>query len=376
MSSQSFVEIGQLETLINEGQRLQQSPKSNKILQASSDSKLAIPVTTLIERWIEKSISLIYSLLPKTIINSDLNRINDVFSRQNDKIIQHNSDDISIVIDSLQTCLDFFRWLTNFDDKVLDRRQQANFHFGPLHAIVNYLDENLVPELMGLEDGKTKKTAKLHLYGRIYAWALGIVKLNEVGYCQLLGASLRSMLELYIDFALIDSDLIDNALEKFFVFDMAHRYWSAKKLLDIDKELGKPERESSALRNHLIDGDQKEENIRSIWGTKRVLHWSGMKVEDRARKAGLLDIHRDVYYYGNMFIHSGYIGSPNTEEDAHLLCAHVYALSAMMLKDTSLNISDESNIEHKDDVKKEIEDLYLIYGYFQVWKSWVNSRLK
>ncbi|MBN2155281.1 MAG: hypothetical protein JW776_04510 [Candidatus Lokiarchaeota archaeon] len=295
-------------------------------------------------------------------------------SKRNGRIIQYDTNDISVVIDSLQLCLAFFKWLTGFDVSILDRRQQANFYFGPLESIVNYLYVNLIPKLIGLEDGRTKNTALLHLYGRMFLLAFGLVKLNEVRCCQILAASLRSMLELYIDFFLISRELIDNGIEKYFVFDMVHHYRSAKKLLDIDKELGRPDRESSNLRDYLIDGDHKQEIIRSIWGKNRVSHWSDLIVEDRARKAGLLDIHRDVYYYGNMFIHSGYVDFPKTEKDAHLLCAHVYSLSTKMLKDTTMLMVEEGNIEQKNDVKKEVEDLYLFYAYFQLWKSWGNNQ--
>jgi hypothetical protein len=62
VNPKSFTEIGQIEALINEGERLQQSPRSNNILQASSDSGLAIPVTTLIDRWVEKSIN--FTVIP------------------------------------------------------------------------------------------------------------------------------------------------------------------------------------------------------------------------------------------------------------------------------------------------------------------------
>ena len=371
----SICEINELKVLISEGNRLKELPESRSVFGVS-DSGLAVPIVSRMDSWMTEGIKRICSLLPKKIIDVDFSEIASLYpsGNQNQIITFVRKERINTILNALYRCLNFFEWLIQFDETKLDPKQKAEFYFASLEAIFLYIQKELVSSLMGLEDGKTRKTALLHLYGRIFQLAHGIVKLNDIVCCPLLIASLRGLLELYVDMSLIKKGLIDNGLEKFFFFDELYKFRSAKNLVRIDKEIRRPEEESSVLTEHIRNREQTTQKAQILWGQKPkyITHWSNLKLEDRARKVNELKIYREIYYYGNMYVHSGYVDFPRTENDAHLLCAHVYALSSEILKNSIDMICAEINMAQKGDIEQETTGIYLFFGCFQVWKAWIR----
>lgn len=369
MTPNSCYEIGQLKALIIEGRQLLTVPEIN-VFNASSSSDLAVPINIHLDKWVEKSLTLLYSLLPQAIINTDFRNLTEI-SKKNIVHVPAKKRLFSLIT-SLEKCLAYLSWLLTFNEESLNLCQRAKLNFESLDAIVKYSQENLAPLLLGLEDGRTKKTAMLHLYGRLYQLSLSVVKLNDLSCCQLLVASLRSMLELFLDIVLINDNIIGNCVEKFFTFEMAHRLRTAKILIAIDEELKKPAKESSVLRKYLEDSESKEEIIKSLWKKIPKNHWTDLPVEKRARIANQLELYRHIYYNANMYVHSGYVSFPKTEDEAHSLCSYVYAFSMQMIKEASEITCEVANLADKDEIKQEIERIYLLYCYFQVWKSEVQ----
>jgi hypothetical protein len=372
----SICEINELKALISEGNRLKELPESRSVFGVS-DSGLAVPIVSRMDSWMTEGIKQICSLLPKKIIDADFAEIAGLYSscgNQNRIITFVRKERINTILNALHRCLNFFEWVTQFDETKLDSKQKAEFYFATLEAIVLCTQKDLISSLIGLEDGKTKKTALLHLYGRIFQLVRGIVKLNDVVCYQLLIASLRGLLELYIDMSLIKKGLIDNGLEKIFFFDELYKFRSAKNLVRIDKEIKRPEEESSVLTEHIRNKEQITQKAQILWGQKPkyITHWSNLKLEDRARKVNELKIYREIYYYGNMYVHSGYVDFPRTENDAHLLCANVYSLSSEIFKKSIDMICAEINMAQKEDIEQETTGIYLFFGYFQVWKAWIR----
>jgi hypothetical protein len=368
-----IAEIDELKRLISEGCRLKGLPEFNGIFGTLQSSGLAVPITSQIDNWGDKAIKLIYLLLPKAIINPYFVETANIYDSKIGKgriIASGDKDVINKIVNDLEKCLSFLKWCEGFDETKLNAKQKAKFSYVPLWTIVEYTHKVLIPALMGLEDGKTKNTALLHLYGRIFLLAKSIVKLDNFTDCQLLTASFRTLLELYIDMLLIMRGSIDNGIEKFFSFDEIYKFNSAKHLLRIDEELNRPAKESSALKSSLENPEQKISLQKKLWGDKaKPMHWTNLTPEDRSRKAGELETFRNIYYYGNMYIHSGYIKFPETEDEACLLCTHVYGSVLEIFKNATELICNETHIAQKEEIIQETNMIYLLLGYFNLWKS-------
>jgi hypothetical protein len=377
--SESITEIDELRILISKGNTLKELPESNSIFVVSREQGIEVPIVSQMDRWMEEGIRIIYSLLPKTIIDadfSDIASIQDAYSGQSQIITFVRKERINTILSVLKCCLDFTEWVTQFDENKLSPKEKAKFYFVPLEAMVLYIRKELAGVLLGLENGRTTKTALLHLYGRIIQSVNGIAKLNDVICSHLLIASLRGLLELYVDMSLIKKGLIDNGVEKFFSFDEIYRFRSAKNLLRIDEEIKSPPKKYVNLTEHIQNEKQIIQKAQTLWDKKPkgIMHWSDLNLESRSRKAEELKIYRDIYYYGNMYVHSGYVNFPKTEDDAHFLCAHVYALSLDIIKESTYLICSETEITRKAEIEQEINGIYLFFGYYQIWKSLIQAQ--
>lgn len=367
----NIVEVRQAESFIEEGQQLSGLLNKVNLYTRATGSQVIVPIASKVDNWLERSLSFMYSHLPKAIIDADLIQVSEICEKRkmNDWTQISLKDDVAHVLSGLQACVAFYRWLAEFELDSLNWRQKAIYNFKSLEAIVTHVQGGIVPFIIGLEDGETRKTAILHLFGRMHLLASGVAKLNEERCYQLLTSALRSMLELCIDFVLIDKNLIDNGVKKFFTFDALYRLRSAQRSLQIDCELKVPEKESSAVMSYINSNKEKQKYFHSLWGEKaKPKHWTDLVVEERARRAGHLELYRNIYYHGNMSVHSGYMSFPNSEDEAHLMCAHVYSSISQMLKDASIILSDRVDLREKDSIKQEIEKIYLFVGHWYIWK--------
>jgi hypothetical protein len=372
----AFEEIQTLKSLIDEGQRIQYLPESDKAFHISGPSELAMPTSIAKEQWVKKALYAIHNIFPSSIINSDFGEfINIAKSHSTDEqaiFIDHQKD-IDVTLTVLKTLLEFFEWLL-VDDSKLKPYQDPNLTFGSLKTMVEYIQNILVPKLIKKEDGRTTKTALLHLYGRIFLLINSLVKLDQFICCQLLVASLRTLFELYIDLILIKYHIIDKDIEKFFSFFDVYKFQTAERLVKLDGELNRPLKESSMLKKYLECSQKIIKKRQELWGKSKPLHWTGLKLEDRARRANKLKIFRDVYYYGNIYVHSGYEGLGTTEKDAHLLCAYAYGFSSELFNESTEILCNEINIPENKDVLHEMKGLYSFYAHFQAWKSLVGTQ--
>jgi len=371
-----ITEIEDLKALILEGNNLKKLPESDNVFETSISSGLAVPITSQMDSWINKSIEYIYSLLPKTIIGSDFAEVVNIYESfvgKSQIITSNRKENINKVINVLNACLSFFEWFIAFDDNKLDAQQKVELYFDPLKVMVLYVQKELISSLMGLENGRTKKTALLHLYGRIFSVAHGIVKLDDLNCCHLLTASLRILLELYIDMLLIKDGVIKNDIKRFFAFSNVSKFRSASKLIKIDNELQR--QITPNISNIVQNSAQIEQDADKLWGKnpKNINHWTDLSLEKRARKSNTLEIYRDIYYYGNVYIHSGYLRFPKTENDAHLLCSHAYSLSLEIFNKSTKLLCNEIDITQRKEAIKEMDKIYLLHGFFQIWKSLVAA---
>lgn len=360
----------ELDVLLREGEHLARI--SDKTVIRFSSSGLSIPYSVK-KQWIGRGVSYLNANFPKAIIKADFPQVfamNERASLSSTIIVTEDNDDVALVLAALNKCRAFLNWLPSFDDSSLSPEDKKQFWFSSLNELLIFTQQEVLGLLRGKEDGRTLRTAMLHLYGRFFCFLKSIVSLDRQADCYLLIGALRILLELYVDIFLIKNECIENGIEKFFHHHALYKYRTAVDLKRIDEQLGKTLSETSALYESLKDEDGKKALIRQIWDADRVPnHWSNKQLKQRAEAARCLDMFRDVYYYGNMFIHSGYVDFPKGENDAIALCTHVYCLSSEMFCELTKIQCSECDIDSKNDVAKEIDQISALSAIFQIWKS-------
>lgn len=373
-------DIALLNEIIAEGKQLLEKclykySELSTTYKIDKSSGIALPLSSVIDDWLKKSADYIIPLFPQRILDSDFSEIQnvqDIFSKGK-KIIRHNySRYLSNVLDTLEKCLYFFQWLDEFDENKLSPVQRAELNHSALEAYVLYLCKQLMPKLHGLEDGRTIKTAILHLYGRMFSQVQSVVKLNNVRCCQLLAVSLRGLLEIYIDMILLKCNLIENGIEKFFSFSELYKFKAAQNLKRIDEELKLTNGREHKVDKYIIGYVHKVDIIKKLWGKKNKKvpqHWTNKPLEERSRLAKELKAYSDIYYYGNMYVHSGYLEFPETEEDANFLCAYVYGFSINIFRKSSKILFEAVSLEDFKPILEESDKIFFVFGYFQLCKK-------
>jgi len=119
----------------------------------------------------------------------------------------------------------------NADERDIPPQNRACISHEQLRRLVDYVKTELIACLVGKEDGRTRKTAILHIYGRIYMWAQSMVKLDALQDCLALAGCLRAILELYIDMELMaaNTDLLD--VERYFSFQQVEKWKQARAIV-------------------------------------------------------------------------------------------------------------------------------------------------
>lgn len=373
-------DIAFLNELIAEGKQLLKECLSNhselsKAYRIEKSSGIALPLSSAIDDWLKKSTDYVVPLFPRRILDSDFSEVQDVhdiFSKDHKIITDNYSTYLRKILDTLQECLSFFHWFDQFNEEKLSPLQRAELNHSALDAYVLYIQEQLIPKLPGLEDGRTTKTAILHLYGRVFSVVYSIVKLNNVRCCQLLVASLRGLLEIYIDMILLKCNLIENGIEKFFSFSELYTFKTAQNLKRIDRELRLKNGKEHNVDKFINDSELKAIITKKLWGKKNKKvpqHWTNKHLEERSRLAKELMIYRDIYYYGNMYVHSGYLKFPWTEEDADFFCAYVYGFSINIFRKSTEILFEIVAPKDSKTVLEESNKIFLVFGHFQVWKK-------
>jgi len=371
-------DIALLNKLVEEGEHLLSTSLSHhsddgRFYTTDKSSGIAVPLSSAIDGWLKSSADYIISQFPKRILDSDFSEVQRLQKTlaETEGIVADNSTTYLInTIDALRRCVSFFNWFDAFDEEQLPPVGRAELNHLAVKGYVSYIQEVLIPKLYGLEDGRTTKTALLHLYGRIFSLVQAIMKLNHVGCYQLLVAALRSLLEIHIDMILLKRGTIENGLEKFFCFSEVDKLRSALNLMRLDEELKRLERDSGALSKYAKNSEKIEATAMRLWEKKprSITHWTGATLEDRARKAGALDIYREIYFYGNKYVHSGYLDFPSTEEDADFLCAYDYGFSINILKTSIELLFELVSFQESESVLRECRMMFPICGYFEFWK--------
>ena len=173
---------------------------------------------------------------------------------------------------------------------------------------------------------------------------------------------------------LINKNRIENAVEKFYEFPFVSKFQSARNLLEIDKKISVQQRDPMTYEEYIDKNTSKYNTTIKLWiksgsSKRNIMHWSDCFMRMRAEKTNELKKFRDIYFYGNMYIHSGYIDYPLEEEQAHMLCAYVYSLSSDIFNKATELVCQSTDLVNHTEIIEELSRIYCLYGYFHLWKS-------
>lgn len=286
-------------------------------------------------------------------------------------------DDVSKVFANLCSAYQCFRFGAVGAPRDIPSQNLAEIAYALIKQTRDYIKSNLLTELIGREDGRTRRTALLHSYGRIYCLAESIVKLN--GTCDYLSiaGSTRAILELFLDMHLMSASKDNMDVERYFSFSDVSRLKTAKNIATLRDEysLVDPD-EQKPVEKFLSEAPDREETLKlvreKLWGKTRKgkiiqpNHWTNLSMVDRVKKIDddtVVDTYLETYYYCNWSVHSGYSDFPGRrEEDVHLYNWHLYSLSNSMFVDSSLLINKEIGVIENQTLRNELDKIAEVHS--------------
>lgn len=367
-------------------------------LQGAFDSEQAIKPEhiSLIREWVNQALDLIKPAMPPDDPEfNTLGQIGQAYSNTTSILPGNTSEHIRKVRVVLTTARDYFRAWYRRDFSRVDPGVRAQACLQALDETWGFSRDSLLGLLKGREDGRTKRTALLHSYGRMYCWVHSMVKLGYANDAQVLiaehapalGGCLRAILELLLDINLLKGDRIEQGPEKFFSFEKVARHKIAKSSVDLDKEYKHLTNEQRSIYEKAA-ARTKELNdcVVRLWGVikngknkgkpNRPEHWTGMTVIERVKNLGsdYVRYYQHSYHYCNWTLHSGYGGFlMETKETASLFCALAYAFAnEMFLRATRLMIEECAEFSGIDALKRQL-DKVVLRGAHVLWDATVKA---
>ena len=325
-------------------------------LQGTFDSEQSIEPRhiAIIGKWVNQALDLIKPAMPPDDGEFEkLNEIGQAYSNATSVLPGDSSKDIAKIRTALTRAYKYFRARHKRDFSVIEPGVRARACHGILHETWRFIRNDLLGPLKDKEDGRTKRTALLHSFGRKYCWVHSMVKLGNQNdgeipiaeHALALAACLRAIFEIFLDMNLLRSDKIADGPEKFFSFEKVARHKIARKSLALDKAYEHLNGEQRTTMSAFED-DNKDEidaDIVRLWGVtkngknkrkpKRLEHWTGMTVIDRVKSLGgdCVRYYQHSYHYCNWCLHSGYFEFPMaTKKNASLFCALTYTFANEM----------------------------------------------
>lgn len=281
--------------------------------------------------------------------------------------------DIYKVLQNLTIAHDCVLAAMNADYRDIPPQNLARINYDQLKRASDFVKEHLIKELKGKENGRTSKTSILNIYGRIYLWIQGMIKLDGPECCLTLAASVRAILELYVDLNLIGQGKITDGAEKYFSFPTVEKLRSAKGIVDIRKQFRlNTTNETTPVDEYLSKPENSDSNINvlgaRLWGkTKKgnaviPKHWTNQDLRQRVElldDPDVADTYVSSYYWCNWCVHSMYFDMINNVENVHLFNWHLYEIaykmfrSATELVNNTIKVLPKANLE---DSLKNIEN--------------------
>jgi len=153
-----------------------------------------------VHAWIVEAADHIIPIMPFDI--PEYQQINDIRKLYHDSQILIPGrvlSDVSTVCENLRTAYKCFRFGVIGVPERIPPENLAAIAFDLIRRTRDYVRGNIVQRLIGKENGRTRRTALLHSYGRIYCLVESITKLD--GLCDFLSVAgcTRAILEVFVD---------------------------------------------------------------------------------------------------------------------------------------------------------------------------------
>lgn len=225
------------QSLIKQGSQLQGTFKAEQAIEARH--------ITIIWTWINQALDLIEPAMPPEDPRVEaLMSIKHAYSNVTCILPGDTSEHIRKILDALNTAHEYFTTWCKCDFSQVKPASRARASHGALAEAWLFSRDKLLGSLKGKENGRTKRTALLHSYGRMYFWVQSMVKLGDgndtetliAEHVLTLAGSLRAILELFLDISLLACDKIEEGPEKFFSFEKVARHKIAKSSLKLHEE--------------------------------------------------------------------------------------------------------------------------------------------
>ena len=390
MSNSEENEIGDLfQSMISEGTGLHNAFNAEQAIQEKH--------ITLIRGWINQAISLIEpSMPPDSEEFKKLCKIKEMYSSVTNILPGDTSEHIRQMIESLNMAYEYFKTWCNFDWSQIAPENRIDVCHGALVKTWLFSRIRIICSLQGKEDGRTKRTALLHSFGRMYCLVHSMVKLGNkddvvvliAEHNLALAGCLRAILELFLDINLLAGDMVERGPEKFFSFENVERHRIAKNSLQLHENYNHLREDQLArMKDYAGGGSDTESRINNrivdLWGAtkrgkpNRPKHWTGMTVIQRVENLGkdYVRYYQHSYHYCNWSLHSGYTDFlMANKEIASLFCAHIYNLANKMFTLAIEVLIDEfPEILNVEDLRSELRKVQL-RGAQLLWDAAVKAK--
>ena len=198
-----------------------------------------------------------------------------------------------------------------------------------------------------------------------------MIKLDGPEHCLALAASLRAILELYVDLNLIDQGTITNGAEKYFSFPTVEKCRSARSIVDMRKRFHlNTTNETAPVDEYLSKPENSDSNIEALraqlWGkTKKgnpvkPKHWTNRDLRQRVELLNVPDIvdrYVSSYYWCNWFVHSMYLDMINNLDEVHLFNWHLYELAYKMFRSATGLVNNTIKVLPKADLDASLRNI-------------------
>jgi len=325
-----------------------------------------------LSNWITSATKDLLALMPQDY--SDYKRITEVQSQyigHQNILLPSATEDVQIIMKNLIIAYDCVAATIKAEHKDIPPENLTSIYYDQLRKSAAYVKDELIERLKGKENGKTSRTAMLHIYGRIYLWVQSAAKLDEITDCLTLAGCLRAILELYIDLNLFACKIISGDIEKYFSFQRIDKWNKARNIIRLRAYYStSPSGRTTPVERFLDAPENKESEINAlreqIWGKNKKgkpfnpRHWSNMYLEDRVRSLkskDIAEIYISSYYWCNFFVHSMYHDAFNNATTVHLFNWRCYNFTHKMFLRATKLINEVTRVIPAEELEGQFENI-------------------
>jgi len=325
-----------------------------------------------ISTWILETIEDLLPLMPTDY--PDYNKLREIKTQYVDNqsiLLPSAKADIYKVLQNLTIAHDCVLAAMNADYKDLSPENMVRINYDQLKRAYDYVKAHLIKDLKGREDGMTSRTTILNIYGKIYFWVQSMIRLDGPQHCLALAASVRAILELYVDLNLIDQGKITNDAEKYFSFPKVEKWRSAKSIVDMRNQFHLNITNETEVEDEYLDNeDYSDSNIEKLrvrlWGKTKTgnpvmpRHWTSRNLKQRVELLDdpeIVDRYISSYYWCNWCVHSMYFDMICNLKNVNLFNWHLYELAYKMFRPSTELVNNTIEVLTKENLEDSFKNI-------------------